>query len=299
MDVGKIERADVLKVLNQKVEVDGATATFWLAHPVTASRVRGRLSKVLALGKARELRSGPNPATWDDDMEIELSKRPFPEFHPTLGYPRTPEFFQTLRNGKHVDKPKEAPREWWAGKMPALVLAFTIASCLRVGEVTSMTVGNLDRKNRIATVKVKRKGKQKKRIPYHTLTLTPLMSKILDEAEALRGDSGLDPKAFVFPGERSKSRMRQFVVGRLSKQILPDNPTLTVHGFRSAFRDFAGNKLSFDSEVCEFCLAHVLAGTEAAYRREDAPEKRRKLMEIWNHYLLTGVIKANVVELAA
>ncbi len=113
----------------------------------------------------------------------------------------------------------------------------------------------------------------------HRVPLSPRALAILDEMRRF----GSEPVQLVFPGIRTGKPMSDMTLGAVLKRM--GRHDLTVHGFRSSFRDWAAEATSFSHEVCEQALAHTLANkVEAAYRRGDLFEKRRELMEAWASY---------------
>jgi integrase len=149
---------------------------------------------------------------------------------------------------------------------------FTILTAARTGEIRGATWAEIDLDGRVWTVPPERiKGGVEHRVP-----LSKSAVGVLREAEKMRMHSG--PDALVFPGFRD-GRPLSDTLTHVLRQL---EVAVTVHGFRSSFRDWAGDCTPFPREVTEQALAHVIPNkAEAAYRRSDALERRRELMEAW------------------
>lgn len=250
LPVDKISTEDVLSVLR----------AIWSSKPETASRLRGRIERVLDSAKAEGLRQGENPARWRGHLDQLLPKRQqlTRGHHAALSYADIPEFMRVLR-----------VREGAAAR----ALEFAILTAARSGEVLGARWDEVDFDRAVWTVPPDRmKGAREHRVPLSA----PALEILKDMVEHRTG-------MFVFPGHvagRSLSVMALEMVLRRMKV-----ETATVHGFRSTFRDWAAERTNFTNEVCEAALAHVIANkTEAAYRRGDLFEKRRKLMDAWATY---------------
>jgi integrase len=177
-------------------------------------------------------------------------------------------------------------RERQTGSVPALALELTVLTAARSGEVLGMRWDEIEEAAKVWTVPPARmKAGREHRIPLSARALAVL-------AEAGKARTG----EFVFPGRGARalsSMALNMVLRRVSLE------TVTVHGFRSAFRDWAGNETHFAREVAEAALAHVVGdASERAYRRGDALEKRRALMNAWADFLEPST-RCNVVTLPA
>lgn len=240
-------------------DVLGVLQPLWQAKQETASRLRGRIERVLDAAKAKGLRTGENPARWRGHLDALLPKRQKLQrgHHPALPYGSLPAFVDELRMRRAT---------------AALALEFAILTAARSGEVLGATWAEMDRKAKIWTVPaVRMKAGKEHRVPLSDRAL-----QILDEAAVQRttGD-------FVFPGPRKGKPLSNMAMAMLLR-VRMKRPEITVHGFRSSFRDWAGECTSFPREVAEAALAHTVGDeVERAYRRADALEKRRKLMEAW------------------
>jgi integrase len=254
-----------------------ALKPIWQAKPETASRVRGRIEKVLDAAKAKGHRKGENPAAWRGHLALLLPKRQ-PEtkgHHKAMPYADVPAFLDTLQGLKGAG---------------ALALRLTILTAARTGEVLGARWSEIDLEARVWTVPASRmKAKRDHRVP-----LTDAALAVLEAAKVYRTDGG--GSAYVFSGMKEGRPLSPMTMDKVLRSQKLD---VTVHGFRSSFRDWAGEETSFVREVAEAALAHVIGDkAEQAYRRGDALEKRRALMSAWADYL-TGGKADNVVPLRA
>jgi integrase len=259
--VDEITTQDVLDVLQP----------LWKRAPVTAKRLQGRIENVLDAAKAKGQRSGENPARWRGHLDQLLPKRTRLAWshHAALPYDELPNFMTELR-----ERPAVAAR----------ALEFTILNASRTGEVLGATWNEIDLDKKIWGIPaVRMKAAREHRVP-----LSPHGMKIIETMRKL-GSQG-----YVFPGAKPEVPMSSMAMAMLLRRMKAD---ITVHGFRSTFRDWASEITGFSHEVCEMALAHTIANkAEAAYRRGDLLEKRRKLMEAWAGYCTTPK-DANVVPL--
>lgn len=256
LPVDKIDTAAVLECL----------APLWQSRPETASRLRGRIERVLDAARAKGHRTGENPARWRGHLDHLLPARQklTRGHHAALAYDDMPAFMASLRQREAV---------------AALALEFLILTAARTGEVIGARWSEIDFAAKVWTVPAARmKAGREHRVP-----LTPKAIAVLRNAEALIPADAKDTGALhVFPGPR-KGGLSNMAMAALLKRMKVGT---TVHGFRSAFRDWAGEVSTFPREVAEAALAHVVGdATERAYRRGDALEKRRKLMEAWAGYI--------------
>ena len=247
----------------------------WQAKPETASRLRGRIERVLDAAIAQGLRSGANPARWHGHLKAilpaptEIKER---GHHTAMPYANVPAFMAALR-----ERPAIAAR----------ALEFAILTAARTGEVLGVNWAELDLDAGEWTVPASRmKAKKEHRVP--------LSGRALEILRELKGDRE-QPAGFVFPGERRDQPLSSMALLMLLRRM---EVTATAHGFRSSFRDWVGDKTSFPREVAEAALAHGIGDkAEAAYRRGTALEKRRELMESWASYCATPRDRENVVPL--
>lgn len=231
----------------------------WTRTPETAERLRGRIENVLDAAKAKGLRSGENPARWRGHLNQLLPKRQrlTRGHHTALSYDVMPEFMANLRTRSAV---------------AARALEFLVLTGARSGELLGATWDEIDLQKEIWTVPASRmKAGREHRVP-----LSGRAIKIIAERLEV-GSIG-----YIFPGATSTSPLSSMAMAMLLRRM---KINVTVHGFRSTFRDWASETTSFPHEVCEMALAHTIANkAEAAYRRGDLFDKRRKLMEAWAGY---------------
>lgn len=231
----------------------------WRTKAETASRLRGRIETVIdaARAKGHIPRNEANPARWRGHLDKLLPKRSklTRGHHAAISYDEMPAFVAELR-----------AREATA----AAALEFCILTAARSGEVFGARWEEMDLSNRLWTVPAKRmKAAREHRVPLSTRAIEIVQR--LEEART--GD-------FFFPGRKADRPLSGMAMEMLLRRMNMD--TVTVHGFRSAFRDWAGNETAFARELAEAALAHVIGDkAEQAYRRGDALEKRRALMEEW------------------
>lgn len=256
LPVGAVETADVLRVLEP----------IWTAKPETASRLRGRVERVLDWAKARGYREGENPARWRGHLDHLLPRLPKAKrvkHHPALPFAEVGDFMAELRRQSGV---------------AALALEFTILTAARTGEVLGARPGEIV--DSVWTVPADRmKGGKEHRVPLSAEALA-----VLERAAALGGDG-----VHIFPGLKKGRPLSNMAMLAVLRRMGRED--LTVHGFRSSFRDWTAEQTAFPREVAEQALAHTLADrVEAAYRRGDLFEKRRRLMAAWARFC--GVRKA-------
>jgi integrase len=244
----------------------------WTTKTVTADRVRQRIEAVLDAAKARGQRSGDNPARWNGHLENLLPRRSKVHkvtHHPALPYVELPDFLQRLRKQLGV-----APR----------ALEFLLLSAARTAEVIGARWTEIDVQKAMWTVPANRiKGEKEHRVPLCEPALA-----IIAEAEKIREDE------FVFPGGKKGKGLSNNALLKLLERMKRSD--ITVHGFRSTFRDWAAERTNFPREVAEMALAHSVGDkVEAAYRRGDLFDKRRRLMEAWARYCTAPTSAAAVV----
>jgi integrase len=248
----------VLKVLRQPVKREGKSGPLWNTKTETASRLRGRMEAVLSWAKAKGLRAGENPATWRGHLDHLLPARSKVRrvvHHPALDYREIPAFMRSL-----------ADRDGVASR----ALEFVILTASRTGEVLGACWPEIDLEEGLWTVPPERmKAGRAHRVPLSTRTIA-----LLKQQAMCRADD------FIFPGMRLGRPLSDMSLLMLLRDMGFGH--ITVHGFRSSFRDWAAETTNFPREVAEAALAHVVADkVEAAYLRSDLFEKRRKLMNAW------------------
>ena len=244
----------------------------WTIKAETASRVRGRIEKVLDAAKAKGFREGENPARWRGHLDHLLPKpsKLARGHHPAMPYEAVAGFVAELRK-------REASA--------ALALELSILTAARSGEILGMRWSEIDFDKKIWTVPAERmKAGREHRVP-----LSPRAVAILRKLEKVKTGE------FVFAGQARNKPLSNMAMEMMLRRMKIEDAT--VHGFRSSFRDWAGNVSNFPREITETALAHVIGDkAEQAYRRGDALEKRRKLMDAWAAYCERPA-KGNVVQL--
>jgi len=248
--VAQIETSDILEILRP----------VWNTKNETASRVRGRIERVSDAAAANNLRSGNNPARWRGNLSTWLGNRPKrTKHHTALPYTEVPAFVAELGKQQGVS---------------ALALLFTIFTAARTTESLQALKTEFRLAERVWIVPPERmKGERQHRVP-----LSDAAMGIVEQAMQL--SSG----PYLFPGQRSGRPLSNMAMVMLLRRMGRDN--VTVHGFRSSFRDWAGDETHFPREVAEAALAHVVGDeAEQAYRRGDALAKRRALMQAWADYI--------------
>jgi integrase len=252
LDVKQVGTGDVVAVLR----------TIWTERPETASRVRQRIEAVLDYAAAVGARTGDNPARWKGHLDHLLprpSKVKQVRHHPALDWRDAPAFMAELTKREGLG---------------ARALAFAVLTAARSGEARGMTWGEVDDAGGAWTVPAARMKAGKE----HRVPLTAA-------ARSLLGGRG-EPEALVFPSpnDPAKPLSDMTLMAALRRMGRGD---LTVHGFRSTFRDWAGETTAHPREVIEAALAHRLKDkAEAAYARGDLFTKRRRLMEDWAAHLV-------------
>ena len=254
----------------------------WTAKPETAGRVRGRIEAILDWAKARDYRTGENPARWRGHLDKLLparSKVAKVEHHAALAYSELSGFITALRSQEGV---------------AARALEFAILTAARTGETIGAKWSEMNLADRIWTIPAERmKAGKEHRVPLCARSLA-----ILSEMGALLPDGADAADQFAFPGGKAGKPLSNMAFLMLLRRMGRDD--LTAHGFRSSFRDWASERTGFPAEVAEMALAHAVGDkVEAAYRRGDLFEKRRKLMEAWGEFCNKSTSSGNVTPLRA
>lgn len=257
--VSAIDTALVLKVIQP----------IWNEKPETASRIRQRIERILDWSKVRGFRSGENPARWKGHLDQLLpmtSKIRRVRHHPAMPHAELPEFMQELREQEFIS---------------ARALEFTILNASRTGEAIGAQWSEFNFATKIWTIP----GERMKAGREHRV---PLCDRSLEILAALPRES-----EFVFPGAKPKQPLSNMAMAELLKGMKHE---FTVHGFRSTFRDWADERTNYPREIIEASLAHVNKNkTEAAYKRGDSLEKRRRLMREWENFCAMPVQKSEPI----
>lgn len=260
--VSDIETGHVLRVLEP----------IWTTKTETAMRVRGRIEAVLDWCTVRGYRGGENPARWRGHLDHVLpapAKIAKPENHAALPYREIGDFLVALRA-----QPGTAAR--------AVELIILTAS--RTSEVLNAARSEIDLAARVWTIPPERmkSGRQ------HRVPLSDAAVRLIEQAPA---EDGSD---YLFPGAKQGKPLSNMAGLKLLERMGRDD--LTVHGFRSTFRDWAAEQTNFPREVAEAALAHIVKDkAEAAYQRGDLLEKRAKLMQAWAEYCERPTKAAEVI----
>lgn len=260
--VSSIDTDRVLAVLMQAVKDGDDEAPLWHAKTETASRVRGRIESVLDWASFRGYRDGENPARWKGHLEHELparSKVQKVKHHAALPYQQIALFMMALRKRDGTS---------------ARALEFSIFTAARSGEVRGATWDEIDFSARVWTIPGQRmKARREHRVP------------LSDEAiQVLKKMPRIAECDYIFPAPRGGVLSDMALTSVLRRMGRSD---LTQHGFRSTFRDWAGETTTYPREVCEHALAHQLAdGVEAAYQRGDLLMKRSQMMHDWGRFCI-------------
>jgi integrase len=260
LPIAAIDTAHVLEVLQP----------IWHKKPETASRTRARIERVIAFATAAQYRKREdgNPARWDGHLQELLGKKSAAArakrqrsgkdaHHVALPYAELPAFTAELRKRPGLS---------------ARALEFTILTAARTSETVEAVWDEIDLREKLWTVPANRiKMGKEHRVPLSDRTL-----------ELLRGLPREDGNPYLFVGGRKGTSLGNTALLQLLKDM---RPTLTVHGFRSTFRDWAAERTAYPREVAEKALAHAIPdAVERAYRRGDLFDKRRALMEAWAKY---------------
>jgi len=250
LPVDQIDTALIMRCIEPK----------WTTKTETASRLRGRIEAVLDWSAVRGYRKGDNPARWRGHLD-KLLPRPSQvvrvKHHPALPYVDIGVFMQQLRKDAGV---------------ASRALEFTILTAARTNEVIKAEWSEFDLDLKTWIVPAERmKSKRSHRVPLSASAVSVL--------ETLGGPS----ETYVFPGHKRNSHLSNVAMLQVLKRL--ERTGITVHGFRSTFRDWCAESTNYPADVAEMALAHALRDkTEAAYRRGDLFEKRARLMTDWARY---------------
>jgi integrase len=263
LPVSEIDTPMVLKCLRP----------IWTTKTETANRVRGRIESVLDAARVKKQRQGDNPARLCD-IETVLGKLKDIRkivHHPALAFADTAAFMVSLRSQQGS---------------AARALEFTILTAARTGDTIGARWQEIDLAGKAWTVPAERmKAKREHRVPLSDRTLE-ILAALPREGE------------FVFPGGRPGNPLSNMAMAKVLERM--DRAQITTHGFRSTFRDWAAERTNFPNMVVEMALAHAIdSKVEAAYRRGDLFDKRRRLMDAWAEFCSKAPAVGEVVELRA
>jgi integrase len=248
VSIQAVDVALVMKVLDP----------IWAAKTETASRLRGRIERVLDWAAVRGFREGDNPARWRGHLDHVLpqpGKVKRVVHHAALPYDEIASFMAELRQLPGI---------------AAMALEFAILTAARTGEVIGATWAEMDLDRAIWTIPAGRmKGGREHRVPLSE----PALAILKKLHEAKHGE-------YVFPGGRTGKSLSNMALLTLLRRMKRSH--ITAHGFRSTFKDWAMECTSFPSEASEMALGHAVGDkVEAVYRRGDLFEKRHELMQAW------------------
>ena len=265
--VAEIGTALVVKVLQP----------IWSTATVTATRVRGRIERIIQYTITAGFRQGDNPARWKGHLENLLpkpSRVAKVRNQPALPWQQIPAFMARLRKTDTI---------------PARALEFTILTAARSGETLGARWTEIDLKSGLWTVPPERiKSKREHRVPLSEPAIA-----ILEIIQLSRNAND----SFVFLGSKLGQPLSNMSMLMLLRRM--GRADITAHGFRSTFRDWTAETTNATREVAEMALAHVIPSkVEAAYRRGDLLEKRRALMDAWAEYCHTEILPLAVVPFA-
>jgi integrase len=261
LEIASINTDNLLKILSP----------IWSEKTETASRLRGRIEWVLSSATARGLRSGLNPAQWRGHLDTLLpkpKKLARTKHHPALNFLEIQKFIEILQSKNCIS---------------ALALEFLILTGARTGEVIKAKKEEIS--ENIWTIP----GHRMKAGVTHKVPLSKRAIEIINIASYLSENS-----EYIFANK--DKHISNMAMLALAKRV---NPTITVHGFRSTFRDWISEMTDFPREVAEKCLAHTISNqVEAAYRRGDLFNKRITVMETWANYCLNETNIRPIVRVA-
>jgi integrase len=259
VDVADVSTAHMLQILEP----------IWLTIPETASRVRGRVERILAAAAVKGLRTASNVAIWRGHLSEALPSRPASKHFGAMPYAEVPAFMAELRAIDTVS---------------AAAFEFLILNASRTNEVRLARWPEISEAQRTWTIPAERMKSGRE----HIVPLSDPALAVLAEMKDLRGEA----TDLIFPGNSvSEPLSANTLLALLQNRLKRD---CTTHGFRSAFRDWAGDETNFPRDIAEAALAHIVSDkTEAAYRRGTALAKRRELMAAW----ATFCAGADIIEL--
>ena len=247
----------------------------WFEKTETASRVRSRIEIILDWAKVRKYRTGENPALWRGHLDKLLPKRTKVQkvkHFAAMPYIDLPDYFRSIRKTDTV---------------AAKALAFSILTATRSTETREAKWSEIDIKKGVWIVPEERmKASREHRVPLSDESI-----KILEEMKPFKTND------LVFAGLLDKKGNRKGISdAAVLKLLKTTHPSLTVHGFRSTFRDWCAEMTNYPSELAESTLAHTIKDTtQAAYERGDKFIKRKKLMDAWASYCINGNKNSDVV----
>ncbi|MFL9887735.1 tyrosine-type recombinase/integrase [Paraburkholderia agricolaris] len=254
MMVSEVDTHEIMKVLEP----------IWKGKTETASRVRGRIESILAWASVNKYRSGENPARWKGHLDQLLAKRSRlqkVQHHAALPYVEISAFMRQVQAQEG---------------MAAFALQLAILTASRTNEVIGARQSEIDLESAVWTIPAERmKAGREHRVPLSNAAID-LLKPLLEAA----GE-------YVFPAIKGNKHLSNMAMLQLLKRM--GRSDLTVHGFRSTFKDWARETTDYPREVSEAALAHIIGDqTEAAYARGDLFQKRTRLMQDWADFVLAS-----------
>lgn len=264
LPVREVDVALVLKILEP----------IWKTKTETATRVRGRIELILDYAKSKELFKGENPARWRGHLQNLLakpSKIRKVKHQPALPYAEINDFLTKLRAEEGTASP---------------ALAFAILTATRTSETLKATWDEFDLKGKVWTLPDDRmKAGREHRVPLSDAAIA-----ILKDMQKQQKALGLVKCPYVFTTHKAGKPMSNMAMLMLLRRM--NRKDITVHGFRSSFRDWGAEQTHYPREVAETALAHISGDkVELAYRRSDLFDKRRQMMDAWARYCATPQAK--------
>jgi integrase len=253
LSVDLVDEGLVLKVL----------MPIWEKKTETAKRLRGRIESVLDWATFNKYRQGENPARWKGHLEHSLAKPSKVAkviHHAALPHSQVADFMKTLATVNGIG---------------ARALEFLILTAARSGEVRGATWSEIDLDQKLWVIPSSRMKMQRE----HRVALSDAAIDLLRSLKKIEGTE------LIFPSAQKQSQMSDMTLTAVLRRL--ERTDITVHGFRSTFRDWAAEATNYPSEVAEMALAHVVSNkVEAAYRRGDLLAKRFELMQDWADFCL-------------
>ncbi len=265
-DVGvdAIKTEEIIKILSP----------IWSSKTETAKRLQGRIENILDYAAAHRYRESTNPARWRGHLD-KLLARPSRvkkvQHHPAMPYDQLPDFFSQLSKNESVS---------------AKALLFLLLTATRTSEVLKAEWSEIDKKKAVWTIPAARmKSGNEHRIPLSTQAVALLNNLVT-----------VKDNPHLFPGAKQGKPLSNMALLQIMRGmgygVKGANGNYVPHGFRSSFRDWTGEVTSYPRDVAEMALAHVIENkVEAAYRRGDLFEKRRKMMQEWASYVYNTILK--------
>jgi integrase len=250
-----------------------ALQPIWTIKHETALRLRGRIESILDAATAQGFRQGENPARWSGHLEnllANISRNERIEHHPALPFEEISVFMLELQQQHGI---------------AAQAAQFAILTAARSGEVRGATWAEIDLNERVWTIPGTRmKNKKEHRVPLSDAAM-----------QILQNNQSKSVSDIIFHGRAKDKLLSDMSLIQVLRRM--GRHDLSIHGFRSTFRDWASERTSYTRDVCEMALAHTIGDkVEAAYRRGDLYSKRSRLMRDWGTYCVKVPITKSTIE---